>query len=150
MPVFQRCRTILCSHQQCQTNPYHPHQHLMLPIILDTSIGVVISHCGFSLYFCHRHWCWTSFYVLICHLYLPPWLLLSHSVVSESATPWTAAHQASMSFTICGSLLKLMSIESVMPCNHLILCCPFLYLFISFAHLLTGLFSFLPLSFQIF
>ena len=37
-------------------------------------------------------------------------------------TPWTAAHQASLSFTISHSLLKLMSIESVMPSNHLILC----------------------------
>ena len=39
-------------------------------------------------------------------------------------TPWTATRQASLSFTISQSLLKLMSIESVMPSNHLILCCP--------------------------
>ena len=38
------------------------------------------------------------------------------------ATPWTAAHQASLSITNSWSLLKLMSIESVMPSNHLILC----------------------------
>ena len=43
-------------------------------------------------------------------------------------TPWTAAHQASLSITISQSLLKLMSIESVMPSNHLILCCPLLLL----------------------
>ena len=43
-------------------------------------------------------------------------------------TPWTAAHQASLSFTISWSLLKLMSIESVMPSNHLVLCCPLLLL----------------------
>ena len=42
--------------------------------------------------------------------------------MSDSATPWTAALQASLSFTISRSLLKLMSIESVMPANHLILC----------------------------
>ena len=41
-------------------------------------------------------------------------------------TPWTAAHQASLSFTIFWSLLKLMSTESVMPSNHLILCRPLL------------------------
>ena len=41
-------------------------------------------------------------------------------------TPWTAALQASLSFTISRSLLKLMSIESVMPSNHLILCRPLL------------------------
>ena len=42
------------------------------------------------------------------------------------ATPWTAAHQASLCFTISWSLLKLMSIESVMPSNYLILCRPLL------------------------
>ena len=41
------------------------------------------------------------------------------------ATPWTAARQASLFITSSWSLLKLMSIESVMPSNHLILCCPF-------------------------
>ena len=48
----------------------------------------------------------------------------SHSVVSNSVNPWTAAHQASMSITNSQSLLKLMSIASVMPSNHLILCHP--------------------------
>ena len=52
----------------------------------------------------------------------------SRSVVSDSATPWTAAHQASLSFTNSRSLLKLMSIESVMPSNQIILCCPLLLL----------------------
>ena len=42
------------------------------------------------------------------------------------ATPWTAAHQASLSFTISKSLLNFMSIQSLMPSNHLILCCPLL------------------------
>ena len=51
---------------------------------------------------------------------------LSH--VSLSATPRTAARQVSLSFTISQSLLKLMSIESVMPSNHLTLCCPLLLL----------------------
>ena len=43
-------------------------------------------------------------------------------------TPWTTAHQASLSITNSRSLLKLMSIESVMPFNHLILCRPLLLL----------------------
>ena len=55
-------------------------------------------------------------------------LLFSHKVTSDSATPMTAAKQAFLSFTISQSLLKLMPIESVMPSNHLILCCPFLFL----------------------
>ena len=44
------------------------------------------------------------------------------------ATPWTAACQASWSITNSQSLLKLMSIEAMMPSNHLILCCPLLLL----------------------
>ena len=44
------------------------------------------------------------------------------------ATPWTVACQASLSFTISQSLLRLVSIESVMPSNHLIICCPLLLL----------------------
>ena len=48
--------------------------------------------------------------------------------MSNFAVSWTAAHQASLSFTISLSLLKLVSIEFVMPSNHLILCCPFLLL----------------------
>ena len=46
----------------------------------------------------------------------------SRSVMSNSTTPWTAAHQALLSITNSQSVLKLMSIESVMPSNHLILC----------------------------
>ena len=51
---------------------------------------------------------------------------LSH--IQLFVTPWTAAHQASLSITNSRSLLKLMSIESVMPSNHLILCHPLLLL----------------------
>ena len=54
------------------------------------------------------------------------WTLLLFSCVRLFATPWTTAHQASLSFTVSWSLLKLMSIESVMPSNHLTLCCPLL------------------------
>ena len=52
----------------------------------------------------------------------------SCSVVSDFATPWTAPCQAFLSFTIFRSLLKLMSIESVMPSIHLILCHPLILL----------------------
>ena len=52
-------------------------------------------------------------------------LIPSLSHVPLFATPGTAAHQGSLSSTISCSLLKLMSIESVMPSNHLILCHPF-------------------------
>ena len=59
--------------------------------------------------------CWTLFSVSV---------QFSCSVVSDSATPWTSAHLASLSITNSWSLLKLMSIESVMPSNYLILCHP--------------------------
>ena len=52
--------------------------------------------------------------------------LLCH--IQLFVTRWTAAHQASLSFTISQSLLKLMSVESVMPSNDLILCHPLLLL----------------------
>ena len=52
----------------------------------------------------------------------------SCSVVSDFAIPWNAAHQVSLSLTISRSLLKLISIEFVMPSNHLILCCALLHL----------------------
>ena len=70
--------------------------------------------------------------------YFPSWLMmlnvlpcaysvqLSRSVICDSVTPWTAACQASLSITNSWSLLKLMSIESVMSSDHLILCCPLL------------------------
>ena len=62
------------------------------------------------------HWyLLSSFYVLA--------VVQSLSHVWLFATPWTVAHQASLSFTISWSSLKLMSIESLMLSNHLILCC---------------------------
>ena len=69
------------------------------------------------------------------HFKLSGWFIMSGVVVVQSlshvqlfATPWTAAHQASLSFTISQSLFKLMSIRLVMPSNHLVLCHPLLLL----------------------
>ena len=56
----------------------------------------------------------------------PPSVQFSRSVVSDSVTPWTAACQASLSITNSQSPPKLMSIELVMPSDHLILCRPLL------------------------
>ena len=55
------------------------------------------------------------------------WIQSLHRVW-HFATPCTSAHQASLPITSCWSLLELLSIELVMPSNHLILCCPFLLL----------------------
>ena len=67
----------------------------------------------------------------ICDSFLDPgeWRIQFSSVAqSNCVTPWTTGHQASLSITNSRSLLKLMSIESVMPSNHLILYCPLLLL----------------------
>ena len=68
----------------------------------------------------------------VCSLVSPASSLLQFSLVQLPspvrlfATPWTAAHQTYLSITNSRSLLKRISIESVMPSNHLILCCPLL------------------------
>ena len=67
---------------------------------------------------------WICIWILIMHYWMQN--QFSCSVVSNSTIPWTAACQASLSITNSPSLLKLASIESVMPSNHLILCHPFL------------------------
>ena len=65
-------------------------------------------------------WIYLTIYIRSVHF--------SSSVMSDSVTPWTTARRASLSITNSRSLLKLMSIESVMPSSHLILCCPLLLL----------------------
>ena len=59
---------------------------------------------------------------------LLPSVQFRHSVVSNTLTPWTAAHQASLSISNSQSLLKLICVDSVMPSNHFILCRPLLLL----------------------
>ena len=63
-----------------------------------------------------------------CFFYISQSSVQSISLVRLFATPWTTACQASLSITNTWSLLKLMSIESVMPSSHLILNCPLLLL----------------------
>ena len=61
---------------------------------------------------------------------MPPFVFVVQSLgrVPLFVTPWTAARQASLSISNSHSLFKVMSIESTMPSNHLILCCPLLLL----------------------
>ena len=75
---------------------------------------------NFSAYICH------VLIINLFHLFFSSIQLLS--CVRLFATPWTAAYQASLSITNSQRLLKLKSIESVMPSNHLILCHPLLLL----------------------
>ena len=93
----------------------------VLPIS-TLSINVIILHIFFYN---------VSFFTW--HFFLKDAFILISSVQSLSrvrlfATPWVTAHQASLSITNSQSLPKFMSIESVMPSNHLILCCPLLLL----------------------
>ena len=70
----------------------------------------------------------TSLFSMCMSLFLFCSVQFSCSVMSDSAAPSTAARQASLSITNFQNLLKLMSIKSVMPYNHLILCCLLLHL----------------------
>ena len=80
----------------------------------------------------YRENCLLMYTVFVFHFILPKKYTEYHfsqfSRVLLFATPWTAARQASLSIINSWSSLKLMSIESVMPSNHLILCCPLLLL----------------------
>ena len=74
-----------------------------------------------------KEWKWNLF-VTTAKLITETSSVQSLSRVPLFVTPWPAAHQASLSITNSWSLLKLMSIESVMPSNHLILCSPLSFL----------------------
>ena len=96
----------------------------------EESILTLCWNCLFDLFF-------VAFVITVIHNGLPqrilPFCLLNFivqliSCVRLFVIPWTAACQASLSFANSCSLLKLMSIESVMPSNHLVLCHPFLLL----------------------
>ena len=95
-------------------------------------IGIYL--CSFYILFHYRLLQYTE-YSFLCYTVCPSWfsilyisLVQSLSPVRLFAMPWTAACQASPSITNSQSLLKLMSIESVMPFNHLILSHPLLLL----------------------
>ena len=86
---------------------------------------VAVCHSGERSWVCP----WTQVISFCCILLLhsvsnlKPVVVQSLSCVSLFSAPRTAAHQASLSFTISWSLLQLLSIESMMPSSHLILCC---------------------------
>ena len=79
----------------------------------ELSTDIISFYCPISLE--SRWWCF-------CFIDEKTVVVQSLSHVQLFATPWTIAHQTSLSFTISQSLFKLMSIESVMPSNHLVLC----------------------------
>ena len=95
-------------------------------ILSDTSfINISSSLCLLFSLFLTVYFAEQKFLILMTSNYV---VVQSLSCVQLFATPWTAAQQVSLSFTVAQSLLKFISIESVMPSNHLILCFPLLLL----------------------
>ena len=102
----------------CDFNIFH--KHLPNPLFSPSAHSIILpnvskiwDHLRANVKFCWYGILWFVAVQSLSHV----WLF---------ATPWTAACQASLSFTVSPSLLKLRSIESVMPSNHLILCHPLL------------------------
>ena len=97
---------------------------MYLTIYLSICECIHICECTYICMYPSIHVCmYAHMYIFInLSISLPVYLCISQfscSVMSKSATLWTAAHQASLSITNSWSLLKLMSIKLVMPCNHL-------------------------------
>ena len=93
--------------------------HLGYFVWEGNSTKAMCSQCNIS----RSIWNW---FVLVVSLIVIVVQSLSH--VQLFATPWTAPCQASLSFTNSRSSFKLMSVESMIPSNHLVLCCPLLLL----------------------
>ena len=100
---------------------------LCLEAVSSATVSFNLGSLGCAIFclVCRGPWEW-MLKLLPCISFLIFVQLLRH--VQLFATPWTAARQASLSITISWSLLKFMSIESVMPSNHLVLCGPLLLL----------------------
>ena len=114
MKVSQSCPT-LCDHKDpwnsLGQNTRVGSHSLLQRIILTQGSNPSLPHCGQILYH-------------LSHQGSPNLSVQSLSCVRLFATPWTVVYQASLSITNTQSLLKRMFIESEMPSNHLILCCP--------------------------
>ena len=93
---------------------------ILAPLVDHWCANLFLGSLFYSIDLC------VCFYVNTILLWFSSFQLLSH--VQLFVTPWTTAHQASLSITNSRSLLKLISIESVMPSNHLILCHSLLFL----------------------
>ena len=114
---WRSAQTASGSHSICHAfHPYSPCDYLL--IILQVQLS-------------HTHACllWVS---TCCHSIMLLLLLFSHSIVSDSLRPHGPKHARIPCPSISPSLLKLISIESMIPSNHLILCCPLLFLLLIF------------------
>ena len=82
---------------------------------------LLLLFCLLAFYFLFEQSCFTMLYQFLLYSQVDQLSVQSLSCVQSLVSPWTAARQPSLWITNCRSLLKLMSIESVMPSNHLIL-----------------------------
>ena len=87
---------------------------------------MILFHCHKNVFFSFRFSGNTVMLLQSLFLYFSQLVVQSLSHVQLFVTPWTAAHLASLSLAISQSFLKLLSIELMMPSNHLILCLPLL------------------------
>ena len=148
--VAKLCPT-LCDPKDCSSPDYSVHGISQVRILKWVAISFSrassqpmdqnhISCMGRQILYCwatreahFREYHFSLFFTLFC-CFIFLWALVAIQISSVQslshvqlfATPWTAARQASLSITNSQSLLKLMSIQSVMPSNHLILCRPLL------------------------
>ena len=102
--------------------------------VLTKLFNHIIKYSTFNMLL--EEWSWLIIYfsdLFINKKDLLAFVVQSLTHVRLFVTPWSAIHQASLSFTVSPSLLKLMSIESVMPSNYLILCHRLLLLFSIFS-----------------
>ena len=88
----------------------------------------LVKYIHFQNYIWHQTLVFQMFFPLTLHIFIQFSSVQSLSCVQLIVTPWTAAHHASLSITNSQGLLKLISIELVVPSNHPILCCPLLLL----------------------
>ena len=110
---------LLISKSQLGEQPNILGMWKIVHMVEDTWIVIVL-----GLFLWTYKWKLSLFSYLYIYLSWSFAIVQSLSCVQLFETPWTATCQASLSFTISWSLVKLMSIESVMLFNHLILCCP--------------------------
>ena len=105
------------------------HDLCFLNVLLLTFLGTrwTLPVCKFSYFLISEKYLSLIFHDSICYAFCIS-SVQSHNLVRLFATPWTATHEASLSITNSQSLLKFMSVESVMPSSHLILCPPLLLL----------------------
>ena len=130
-PVIQGTRFPLEGRglRDTESGPQRLEEHTALPRVAEP--GGSVPTLPTDVISLVPHICYWGNTTIQCHSKrkIPALLLFSHQVMSILfMTPWTTTHQASLSLTISQSLPKIMSIKSVMPSNHLILCCPLLVL----------------------